>query len=80
MSIGFSFHSLLKSLQLSHAPFLTKKMSLNANQRTKSCNLHDLARTPLTTTPRRMNEVNACGAPLVPGYVTVFGRVYHLGM
>jgi len=29
---------------------------------------------------RRMNEVNARRAWLVPGWVTVFGRVYHLGM
>jgi len=29
---------------------------------------------------RRMNEVNACRARLVPGWVTVFGRVYHLRM
>jgi len=29
---------------------------------------------------RRMNEVNARRARLVPGLVTVFGRVYHLGM
>ena len=29
---------------------------------------------------RRMNEVNACRARLVPGWVTVFGLVYHLGM
>jgi len=28
---------------------------------------------------RRMNEVNARRAQLVPGWVTVFGRVYHLG-
>ena len=28
----------------------------------------------------RMNEVNARRAWLVPGWVTVFGRVYHLGM
>jgi len=28
----------------------------------------------------RMNEVNARRARLVPGWVTVFGRVYHLGM
>jgi len=28
----------------------------------------------------RMNEVNARRARLVPGRVTVFGRVYHLGM
>jgi len=27
-----------------------------------------------------MNEVNAHRARLVPGWVTVFGRVYHLGM
>jgi len=29
---------------------------------------------------RRMNEVNARWARLVLGWVTVFGRVYHLGM
>jgi len=29
---------------------------------------------------RRMNEVNARRARLVPGWVTVFGPVYHLGM
>ena len=29
---------------------------------------------------RRMNQVNASRARLVPGWVTVFGRVYHLGM
>ena len=29
---------------------------------------------------RRMNEVNARRARLVPGWVTVFGRIYHLGM
>jgi len=29
---------------------------------------------------RRLNEVNARRARLVPGWVTVFGRVYHLGM
>jgi len=29
---------------------------------------------------RRMNQVNARRARLVPGLVTVFGRVYHLGM
>ena len=29
---------------------------------------------------RRMNEVNRFRARLVPGWVTVFGLVYHLGM
>jgi len=29
---------------------------------------------------RRMNEVNARRARLVPGWVTIFRRVYHLGM
>jgi len=28
----------------------------------------------------RINEVNARQARLVPGWVTVFGQVYHLGM
>ena len=29
---------------------------------------------------RHMNEVNARRARLVPGWVTVFGRVYHLSV
>ena len=29
---------------------------------------------------RRMNEINAHWDTLVPGWVTVFGRVYYLGM
>jgi len=29
---------------------------------------------------RRMNEVNTCRALLVLGWVTVFGRVYHLSV
>jgi len=29
---------------------------------------------------RRMNKVNARRARLLPGSVTIFGRVYHLGM
>ena len=29
---------------------------------------------------RRMKEVNTRRARLLPGWVTVFGRVYHLGM
>jgi len=29
---------------------------------------------------RRMNEVNARRARLVPGWVTVIGRVYHIGI
>ena len=29
---------------------------------------------------RRMNEVNARRARLVPGSVTVYGQVYHLGI
>jgi len=29
---------------------------------------------------RRMNEVTPRRARLVPGWVTVFGRVYYLGM
>jgi len=29
---------------------------------------------------RRMNVVNVRRARLVPGWVTVFGRVYHLAM
>ena len=34
----------------------------------------------MVSSVRRMNEVNARRARLVPGWVTVVGRVYHLGM
>ena len=37
-------------------------------------------RTGVASGVRRMNEVNARRARLVPGWVIVFGRVYHLGM
>ena len=38
-----------------------------------------LLRGVLVSGVRRMNEVNARRARLVPGWATVFGRVYHLG-
>ena len=50
--------------------FLTKQ---TANQRNQSFGV-------VVSGVRRMNEVNARRARLVPGWVTVFGRVYHLGM
>ena len=34
----------------------------------------------VVTGVRHMNEVNARRARLVLGWVTVFGRVYHIGM
>ena len=34
----------------------------------------------LVSSVRHMNKVNARRARLVPGWVTVYGRVYHLGM
>jgi len=44
--------------------------------------LHREFRRPLNVVygVRRINEVNARRARLVPGWVTIFGRVYHLGM
>ena len=42
--------------------------------------LHSWRRGVVVSGVRRMNEVNARRARLVPGRVTVFGRVYHLGM
>ena len=41
---------------------------------------HRLRRGVVVSGVRRINEVNARRARLVPGWVTVFGRVYRLGM
>jgi len=40
----------------------------------------DLLRGVVVSGVRRMNEVNPRRARLVLGWVTVIGRVYHLGM
>ena len=45
-----------------------------------SCSEAIMRRGVVVSGVRRMNEVNARRALLVPGWVTVFGRVYHLGM
>ena len=42
--------------------------------------LHGWRRGVVVSSVRRMNEVNARRARLVPGWVTVFGRLYYLGM
>ena len=42
--------------------------------------LHGWRRGVVASGVRRMNEVNPRRARLVHGWVTVFGRVYHLGM
>jgi len=47
---------------------------------TESLGLRGRRRGVVVSGVRRMNEVNAHRARLVPGWVTVFGRVYHLGM
>jgi len=44
------------------------------------CHLSGWRRGIVVSGVRRMNEVNARRARLVPGWVTVFGRVYHLDM
>jgi len=41
---------------------------------------HRWRRSVVVSGVRHMNEVNARRARLVPGLVTVFGRVYHLSM
>ena len=41
---------------------------------------HQSKRGVVVSGVRHMNEVNARRARLVLGWVTVFGRVYHLGM
>jgi len=42
--------------------------------------IHGWRRGAVVSGVRRMNEANARRARLVLGWVTVFGRVYHLGM
>jgi len=44
------------------------------------CDAHGWRRDVVVSGVRRMNEVNARRARLLPGWVTVFGQVYHLGM
>ena len=52
-----------------------------ANSRTASAaEVRSCRRGVVVSGVRRMNEVNARRARLVPGWVTIFGRVYHLGM
>ena len=55
-----------------------KKRRLNPNS--GLCDTECWRRGVVVSGIRRMNEVNACRARLVPGWVTVFGRIYHLGM
>jgi len=45
-----------------------------------STQIHGWRRGVVVSGVRRMNKVNARRARLVLGWVTVFGRVYHLGM
>jgi len=51
-----------------------------AQKLTQVCLIYRTERGVVVSGVRRMNEVNARRARLVPGWVTVFGRVYHLGM
>jgi len=48
--------------------------------RSDAATTHRWRRGVVVSGVRRINEVNARRARLVPGWVTVFGRVYHLGM
>ena len=77
-------------------PFSPRTLTLRASPLTRNRRLglglsqHDWLDPPYLTLPwrrgvvvsgvRRINEVNARRTRLVPGWVTVFGRVYHLGM
>ena len=65
-----STHSLTHSITHSLPP-----------HRTSRCPpLPQLRRGVVVSGVRRMNEVNARRAQIVPGWVTVFGRVYNFGM
>jgi len=62
--------------------FLEADNVCHASNRTVFCVQQDFGwrRGEVVSGVRRMNEVNARRARLVHGWVTVFGRVYHLGM
>ena len=62
----------LKKIPLTHSAI---NLSLDTGWATRGWR-----RGVMVTGVRRMNEVNARRARLVPEWVTVFGRVYHLGM
>ena len=54
---------------------------LDYSRKTQSdLTVHSRRRGVVVSGVRRMNEVNARRARLVPGWVTVFGRVHRLGM
>ena len=72
IDIGYTalFHVLVLLLQLCHVALLRVTRPGDTL----------LAAWHMVSGVRRMNEVTARRARLVPGWVTVFGRVYHLGM
>jgi len=65
-------HSLLTFYQKREKGLLDLELS--------SCRRRKEWRGVMVSGVRRMNEVNVRRARFVPWWVTVFGRVYHLGM
>ena len=59
---------------------IAESAKLITHTHTHTLVLHGWRRGVVVSGVRRMNEVNARRARLVPEWVTVFGRVYHLGM
>jgi len=62
--------------------FQAERLSVIHNDRLYASNttIQSTLRGVVVSGIRRVNEVNARRARLVPGWVTVFGRVYYLGM
>ena len=70
-----AFHTLTLAIEL-HTHTHTNKR----RQSTEALALLSRPRGVVVSGVRRTNEVNPRRARLVPGWVTVYGRVYHLGM
>jgi len=66
-----TFHLLI------YLPKVDKHLCITKSRAIKDITL--LERGVVVSGVRRMVEVNARRARLVPGWVTVFGRAYHLG-
>jgi len=69
-----------KSSHLVYTPDLQSAVSTPREVSGEMRGIKGCRRCVVVSGVRRMNEVNARRARLVPGWVTVFGRVYRLGM
>jgi len=66
-------HQVVNGRRVLHWPRRVQRTQLEQRQ-------HPVTAGGVVSRVRRMNEVNPCRARLLPGWVTIFGWGYHLGM